>query len=60
MKNQIPILHSMILSLALITNFSFSQHLDFRNTTIDDMRNILETASRSGQEVWAEDFTGLE
>ena len=38
----------------------FYQHLDFRNTTIDDMRNILETASRSGQEVWAEDFTGLE
>jgi hypothetical protein len=60
MKALNSIIHSFIILFALITTFSFSQHLDFRHSTIAEMREILETASRSGQEVWAEDFTGLE
>ncbi len=48
-----------IIYLALVPVFLFSQRLEQNNTTYDELRPILENASRSQQIVWVEDFTGL-
>tara|TARA_B100000287_G_scaffold196521_1_gene185657 strand:+ start:2544 stop:2726 length:183 start_codon:yes stop_codon:yes gene_type:complete len=37
----------------------FPQRLDSPNSAYDDLRTIVETASRSQQRIWVEDFTGL-
>jgi len=37
----------------------FPQRLDPPNPTYDELRTIVETASRSQQRIWVEDFTGL-
>ena len=37
----------------------FSQNIYPQHASIDGFRGMLETASRAGQEVWVEDFTGL-
>tara|TARA_Y100001970_G_C14198593_1_gene839677 strand:- start:1099 stop:1281 length:183 start_codon:yes stop_codon:yes gene_type:complete len=37
----------------------FPQRLDPPNSAYDDLRTIVETASRSQQRIWVEDFTGL-
>ncbi|MDP6169445.1 MAG: hypothetical protein QF780_05520 [Candidatus Marinimicrobia bacterium] len=38
---------------------SFAQRLDPQQTPYEELRSIVETASRSQQKVWVEDFTGL-
>jgi len=43
----------------LFVGFSFGQKLDPIDIAIDEMRTVLETASRSSQKVFVEDFTGL-
>ncbi len=45
--------------LTFITTFSFGQILDKKNLVYEDLRPIIENASRSQQIVWVEDFTGL-
>ena len=37
-----------------------AQALDKQNIAINELRDILEVASRSQQTVWVEDFTGLD
>ena len=51
----------MKLSLIILFFFSFlfSQKLDFNNTDIKNLENLLENASRTGRVVMVEDFTGL-
>lgn len=49
------ILFPFIISLAHL----FSQNIHPQDASIDGLRVMLETASRAGQEVWVEDFTGL-
>jgi len=53
MKN--TILFTLITFLAPL----FSQDIHPQHASIDGLRGMLETASRAGQEVWVEDFTGL-
>ena len=41
------------------TSFLLSQLLDTNPQAYDELRDIVETASRAQQTVWVEDFTGL-
>ena len=45
--------------LTLITTVLLGQNLDQKNSAYEDLRPIIENASRSQQIVWVEDFTGL-
>jgi hypothetical protein len=47
------------LSLLLCLTFAFSQKLDPINPNLEKVKNMLENASRTGQVVMVEDFTGL-
>ena len=47
------------ISVFLSLTFLFSQKLDPINPNLDKIRNMLENASRTGQVVMVEDFTGL-
>ena len=47
------------ISLFLSLTFLFSQKLDPINPNLDRIKNMLENASRTGQAVMVEDFTGL-
>ena len=47
-----------ILGLFLLS-FSFAQHLDQIDVAMEDLRSVVETASRSEQRVFVDDFTGL-
>lgn len=51
--------NAIILPFIIFQTLSFSQHFDSQRASIDGLRAMLETASRAGQEVWVEDFTGL-
>ena len=42
-----------------LLSFSFSQVLDLRNDAISKLELAVENASRLGQVVWAEEFSGL-
>ena len=48
----------IIISLTL-TSVLYPQRLDTPRSTYDELRTIVETASRSQQRIWVEDFTGL-
>lgn len=56
MKNKYTIL---IPCLVLLLNFSFSQRVEQNDSVYDNLRTVVENASRSQQVVWVEDFTGL-
>ena len=45
--------------LLLVISFPFAQRVDPIDLAIDELRTIVETASRSFQKVFVEDFTGL-
>ena len=47
------------LALLFILSLSFSQLPDSRNNFISQLEIAVENASRSGQVVWAEEFSGL-
>tara|TARA_B100001250_G_scaffold291731_1_gene253390 strand:+ start:636 stop:794 length:159 start_codon:yes stop_codon:yes gene_type:complete len=51
----------MKLTLFVFLSFSFlfSQKLDPINPNLEKIKNMLENASRTGQVVMVEDFTGL-
>ena len=42
-----------------LTTLLYPQRLDPPSSTFDELRTIVETASRSQQRIWVEDFTGL-
>tara|TARA_Y100001970_G_scaffold143589_1_gene176470 strand:+ start:659 stop:814 length:156 start_codon:yes stop_codon:yes gene_type:complete len=45
--------------LVSILSFSFSQGLNPTDAAIDELRILVEAASRSNQRVFVDDFTGL-
>lgn len=45
--------------LLLAVSLPFAQRLDPVDLAMDEIRIIVETASRSSQRVFVEDFTGL-
>ena len=54
---------NLISRVSIITSlgsFLLSQQLDHQDIAYNELKNIVETASRSQQTVWVEDFTGLE
>ena len=46
--------------LPLLGTFLFSQQLDSRDFAYNQLKDMVETASRSQQVVWLEDFTGID
>ena len=46
------------IALLLIISLPFAQRLDPVDSAMDELRTAVETASRSQQTVWVEDFTG--
>ena len=50
---------SILLAFVIFLGPLFSQNIHPQHASIDGIREMLETASRAGQEVWVEDFTGL-
>ena len=53
-------LTSKVFITALLGAFLSAQQLDDQDIAYNELKNIVETASRSQQSVWVEDFTGLE
>ena len=45
--------------LFLAISLPFAQRMDPVDFAIDELRTIVETASRSSQKVFVDDFTGL-
>ena len=48
------------LFLSFFISIAFSQLLDNKDIVYNELRDIVETASRSQQVVWLEDFTGID
>ena len=46
--------------VTLLGSFLLAQQLGHQDIPYNELKNIVETASRSQQTVWVEDFTGLE
>ena len=42
-----------------ISSFAFSQLIDQKIQSINELRAVVENASRANQKVWLEDFTGI-
>jgi len=57
MKNYF-ILISRVSIFALLGTFLLAQRLDTQDIAYNELRTVVETASRSQQTVWVEDFTG--
>ena len=51
---------SIIFIYMLFKTFLSSQQLDSKDIAYNQLKNVLETASRSQQVVWLEDFTGID
>jgi len=49
---------SRVSIFALLGTFLFAQRLDTQDIAYNELRTIVETASRSQKTVWVEDFTG--
>ena len=48
-----------LLSIIIFFSVSFGQGLDQLDISIQKLNSVLETASRSSQKVFVDDFTGL-
>ncbi|MBT5783521.1 MAG: hypothetical protein HOI03_10165 [Candidatus Marinimicrobia bacterium] len=46
-------------SIIILFSFSFGQNLDQLDLNLKKLNSVLETASRSSQKVFVDDFTGL-
>ena len=42
-----------------LSSFAFSQLINTRVQSINELRAVVENASRANQKVWLEDFTGI-
>ena len=51
---------SRVSIITLFGSFLLAQQLDDQDIAYNELKIIVETASRSQQTVWVEDFTGLE
>ena len=47
------------IALLLVISLPFSQRLDPVDSAMDELRLVVETASRASQRVFVDDFTGL-
>ena len=45
--------------IPLLLSIGISQQLDDQDIAYNELKAIVETASRSQQTVWVEDFTGI-
>ena len=45
--------------LFFLSSIAFSQLIDNRIQSINELRTVVENASRANQKVWLEDFTGI-
>ena len=45
--------------ISFIISISFSQLKNHRINSMEELRSIVENASRANQKVWLEDFTGI-
>ena len=45
--------------IILLLSIGISQQLDDQDIAYNELKVIVETASRSQQKVWVEDFTGI-
>ena len=50
---------SKVTIITLLGTFLSAQRLDSQDIAYNELRDIVETASRTNQKVWVEDFTGL-
>ena len=48
-----------LLFFFFLSSFAFSQLIDNRIQSINELRTVVENASRANQKVWLEDFTGI-
>ena len=56
----IPLINNKTLLFSIfIFSFGYGQLIDNNILNHENLRSIVETASRSQQVVWVEDFTGL-
>ena len=60
MKHPFFNLISRVSIITLFGSFLLAQQLDYQDIAYNELKNIVETASRSQKTVWVEDFTGLE
>ena len=49
-----------LLFLIMVSSMSFAQRLEPSDIAIQELKTIVEFASRSSQKVFVEDFTGLQ
>tara|TARA_B100001146_G_scaffold25341_1_gene19152 strand:+ start:13 stop:195 length:183 start_codon:yes stop_codon:yes gene_type:complete len=59
MKQPFFNLISRVSIITLFGSFLLAQQLDDQDIAYNELRDIVETASRSQQVVWLEDFTGI-
>ena len=50
---------SKVFIISLLGTFLSAQQLDSQDIVYNDLREIVENASRTNQKVWLEDFTGI-
>ena len=50
---------SRVFILTLLGTFLSAQQLDSQDIVYNELREIVENASRTNQKVWLEDFTGI-
>ena len=58
MNQSFFIITSRVFTITLLGTFLFAQQLDSQDIAYNELRTIVETASRSQKTVWVEDFTG--
>ena len=52
-------LNFRVFIISFLGSFLFGQQLDPQDIVYNDLREIVENASRTNQKVWLEDFTGI-
>jgi len=50
---------SKVFIFSLLGTFLSAQQLDSQDIVYNELREIVENASRTNQKVWLEDFTGI-
>ncbi len=50
---------SRVFIITLLGTFLSAQQLDSQDIVYNELREIIENASRTNQKVWLEDFTGI-
>ena len=60
MKSTIKHLFKSLIAGTFFFSLLFSQNIDIDGQMFNDLRDVVEAASRAGKDVFVEDFTGLE